>query len=308
MIKKIYILALCIVCAVLAYGCGKDDEVKKEEEGYNIYYKDTSDTSLVKTKKNIDDTDLSDAISSMIQAMMNPDNTDKYVSAINKNVKVLDYAISENIVYINFSTEYSNQDAVEELLLRAALVLTISQLDGVDFVGLNVDGQQLSFKNNTVSLLKASDFTDVSPDSVLPSSKIEVAMYYGNKTGNKLVAHTVTVSCDSKHTLEESVLKKLIKGPKSDKYSSTLPENTVIKNAYTRNGVCYVYFDKSFAENILNVKDDIMIYSIVNTLSELTYINKVQIVIDNGNIKKINEKIDITEPFIRNLDLVEKEK
>lgn len=306
-IKNIGVLILLLLCVSILDGCGQENKGKAEIDGYNIYYKDIVDSSLVKVKKSIDDKDLSDAISSMLQAMMNPESTDKYKSTINKNVKILDYAISENIVYINFSSEYSKQDTIEELLCRAALVLTISQLDGVDFVGLNVDGQQLSFKNNTVSLLKASDFTDVSVDSVLDVSKMEVTMYYGNKNGDKLVAQTVTVSCEPKCTIEESIMSALIKGPDSDKFLGTLPENTIVKNAYTRNGVCYVYFDKSFAENIFNVKDDIMIYSIVNTLSELTYVNKVKLVIDNGNIKKINEKIDISEPFIRNLDLIEKE-
>ena len=51
-----------------------------------------------------------------------------------------------------------------------------------------------------------------------------------------------------------------------------------------------------------------MVYSIVNSLSELSYIRKVQIIIDGNSEKMLRGKYDLDMEFSRNLDIVEEEK
>lgn len=64
-------------------------------------------------------------------------------------------------------------------------------------------------------------------------------------------------------------------------------------------------FDSKMSNSLVSVKDDVLIYSIVNSLSELTYISKVQIIVDGQIGNKINDTISIDKAFSRNLDIVE---
>ena len=88
---------------------------------------------------------------------MNIHNVNLTISAVNENVKILDYSIVDKVVYINFSAAYDLQDKVAELLCRASFVLTLTQRDYVEYVGMNVNGQQLVVGETAVSIMSAED-------------------------------------------------------------------------------------------------------------------------------------------------------
>lgn len=101
--------------------CSRQTTSSEDTEGYDIYYMKKDEYKLVSEKHIINETDKNKLISRLIYCMMNPDNKDNQ-SVINSRVKIQDYSITDNIVYLNFSSEYTSQRDVEELLCRAALV------------------------------------------------------------------------------------------------------------------------------------------------------------------------------------------
>lgn len=303
-IKTVLICLLIMTVWVLS-GCGKTNGDVNEEinrEGYDIYYMERESYKLTKERLVTEENDSNRLIGKLIQAMMTPKNKEN-ISVINSKVKILDYSITENIIYLNFSGDYSLQNTVEELLCRASFVLTLTQIEGIDFVGVNVNGQPLLFKNNTVSLMKAGDFVDISGDSIIKNNSIEVTLYFANEAGDMLKDKKVSIEYNNNSTLEKNIVEALISGPKEEGYYRTVPENVTVLDAFTRNGICYVYFDSAMRDGLFTVNDDVMIYSIVNSLSELTYISKVQIIVDR---EVNNERLSIEKSFSRNLDLLEK--
>lgn len=304
---RLFMMLSIVSCIVLfGFGCG-ENEVEEEKEGYSIYYLKPDSYSLIYDKKQVDAESVNELVSKLIQEMMNSSDKDKYQSVITSKVKLIDYNVSDNIIYLNFTSDYQNMDRVDELFCRAAFVLTLTQIEEIDFVGMNINGQPLLFKNNTVSLMKASDFTDISQDSVIQNSTTEVTLYFANEAGDKLKSTKVRLNYNSTYTLEKNIIECLIEGPVEDGYYRTIPNNVTVLDAFTRNGVCYVYFDKTLNNSIISVKDEILVYSIVNSLSELTYINKVQIIIDGEFDKKLNDNYPIADAFTRNLDYLEVE-
>ena len=75
----------------------------------------------------------------------------------------------------------------------------------------------------------------------------------------------------------------------------------------TANNICYVDFDESFLNEQSTLSDTLVIYSIVNSLSGLNEIHKVQISINGDAMLEYHNNISLSEPFIRNLDLIESE-
>ena len=97
------------------------------------------------------------------------------------------------------------------------------------------------------------------------------------------------------------MVEELIAGP-SGQIEGLFPSinpNTKIINVMTKDGICYVNLDENFLTVVNNVSTDVSIYSIVNSLVELSNINKVQILI-NGEVPSSFS----SSTFERNLDIV----
>ena len=63
-------------------------------------------------------------------------------------------------------------------------------------------------------------------------------------------------------------------------------------------------FSSEFLNKRKSITADVAIYSVVNTLVELSTVNKVQFSIDGEQVLEYSTSINFGEPFERNLDLV----
>ena len=88
------------------------------------------------------------------------------------------------------------------------------------------------------------------------------------------------------------LIELLINGPKNDKLSSIIPENTKLLNSILE-GECLTL---DFSSELLNYnKDDSkekenLINSIVNTVTELNEVNKVKILINGQTSEEFSEE------------------
>ena len=99
---------------------------------------------------------------------------------------------------------------------------------------------------------------------------------------------------------------RLIAGPdaENEELYPVINPATKVLGVTVKDGTCYVNLDNGFLTQTYNVSAEVQIYSIVNSLVELSNINKVQIAV-NGNTDMIfREKISLSNVFDRNLDLV----
>ena len=83
-----------------------------------------------------------------------------------------------------------------------------------------------------------------------------------------------------------------------------MDSNIGLLNVSTNENVCYLNFDIGFLNNSLEVKDYIPIYSIVNSLSELSSVNRVQISVNGAQNVKFRDSIELNTMFERNLDYI----
>ena len=80
----------------------------------------------------------------------------------------------------------------------------------------------------------------------------------------------------------EKLINLLIEGPKNENLIKLIPENTKINKAEIIDDVLYLDFSEDFIkeQNLGENQEKLIIKSIVNTLTELTEINKIKILID----------------------------
>ena len=82
---------------------------------------------------------------------------------------------------------------------------------------------------------------------------------------------------------------------------SVLPHNTEIIDIKTENNICYVNLSKSFMNiNSGNKKEaELSIYSVVNSLTEIPDVKKVQFLIEGEKVDTFSG-IDFSKAFERN--------
>ena len=132
-------------------------------------------------------------------------------------------------------------------------------------------------------------------------------MYFANADGDKLVQEVVEISYSSSISVERVVVEQLIKGPLTDDAYPVIPPDTKLISVSTKDGICYVNLDNGFLKQGYDVTEAVPIYSIVNSLTAIPGISKVQILINGETNLVFRESIRFDTIFERNLDIVEEE-
>ena len=300
--KYVSIICMLIMCFNMV-GCDNNKD-KKESEHY-VYYLNQEGIRLESVGFEPEKTSGEELIGEYLDQLISP-HKDGYKSPIPKSVKINKFVLTDGIVSIDFDKHYYELNSQSEVLCRAAIVMTVSQVPEVEYVAFTVEDAQCVFGGEALGAMKASDFV-----SDLGSGSNEVAtedfkLYFANMTGTKLKEYVLKDAKYGGKSKERFVIEKLIEGPKESGYIATLSQNIKLINVVTSNNICYVDFEESFETEIGKVSNELAIYSIVDTLSELTDVHKVQISIHGDSSVKYHDEISLSDPFIRNLDLIEK--
>lgn len=301
---KRLLLLLCMLVAVLFCGCNNKADTKKEPEGYKVYYLAADGITLVSENYEATETSLGKLAQELLNRMYLPHN-EEYLTAFQGNFYMEDVVVDEKVVYIHFSEDYYNMDDVKEVLFRTAVVKTLGQIEGIEYVSFYIKEQPLiNDTGNVVGLMSANDYILNMDDSFETVQWAEVPLYYSNASGEGLICETKNIAYKVNVSLEQAIIENLIAGPDAKAGKSALPKNLKILGVSTKEGICYVNLDASFLDTIVDVSADVTVYSIVNSLCELPNVKKVQILVNGTAESTFREKYPLTTLFERNLNLV----
>ncbi|MDE5679794.1 MAG: GerMN domain-containing protein, partial [Lachnospiraceae bacterium] len=182
------------------------------------------------------------------------------------------------------------------------------QVEGIKYVAITVEGGQLHDSlGNVVGLMSAEQFIDNAGNEINAYDKVRLRLYFANEDGTALIATNRTMAYNTNISLERLVVEQLLSGPGADVADVVYPvinPNTKIVSVSVRDGICYVNFDENFLNQTYNVSSEVAIYSIVNSLGELTSVNRVQISVNGETDIMYRESISLSTVFERNLELI----
>lgn len=299
--KKWGTILLLLLCCLLG-GCGKD-EVPKQGE-YLVYGLENGKTKLKAVTYKTDTTDTDQLIEEIMNQFMNL-NEKKVVSALPDKELFREYKLQNKILYLDFNQGYQTMGTIHETLCRGAFVMTFMQIDGIDSVTVTVNNQPLVDKSgNPIQTQKESDFVDIIGKGLNSVTKVTITLYFSNQAGDALVKKTEEMSYDSSYTLERAVINQLIEGPEDNDCEPTLPSNLKVLGVSVKDGTCYVNFDQTFVTEKMDTEAYIPVYSIVNSLVELSGIQRVQILVDGKSDINFQNVISLKEPLERKLEYI----
>ena len=218
--------------------------------------------------------------------------------------EVLSWQVEEEQLNLDMSSDYKLMPPTTEILVRAALVRTFTQVDGVNHVLVTVDGLPLlDSMGNSVSAMTADNFVDNMGEEINAHEKVTLRLYFANETGTRLVETNRTVVYNSNISMEKLVLENLIAGPDADGAYPVLNAATKVINATVKDGTCYVNLDETFLTQTYDVSAEVVMYSLVNSLVELPNVNRVQIAVSGKTDMIYRETFNLANIYERNLEL-----
>ena len=271
--KKIVLLVLCLILSGFCLtSCRKDDE-PFEEKTY------TSDTQISEICLDVRDRE--------IEVSLSEDNR-------------------VHIQYFENSKEYYDMKPTEEILTRAAIAKTLLQLS--QYVTFTVDGKPLvDASGANVGAMNLDSFVENPGEQINSSQKATLKLYFSNKAGTRLVPETREVHYSSNISLEKLVMEQLIEGPRKSGLLATIPSETKLITITVVDGVCYVNLDEMFLNQNQEISEPVVLYSIVDSLTELTGIDKVQISINGDTSGKCRYTYKLSKMYKADDRLVTKE-
>jgi len=283
------------------------EEIATVDTGYKVYYLSENKFSI----NGIEHKFVSETPSGLIAECLNlldtqPDSSD-YLQTIPAGVEVADYEYDENMKQANiyFSSEYTQIEKSEEILVRAAIVKTLTQFDGeIDYVQFFVDNQALLEKNGSVMMMKKSDFVESTRADLKNLKERKLTLYFAGSDGTALVKEVVCVHYLNTATAEQVIAESLIAGPLTKTLNQTISSDTKLNSVSISEGTCYIDFNQKFLEKINKQSFEINVYSVVNSLCQLSGVEKVMITIDGSAVTKIYDGVDIQSPLNANEDMV----
>lgn len=311
----IFLIAAAVISVCFLEGCGKkgqQEEVGEQEGYYNIYYLNSGETKLIPELYEPIETSINGLAKELLQEMGNSPKDLSLRKIKSDELIIKDVKTDEKgQLTIDFGSGYKKMDGVKEILYRAAVVKTLEQIDGVEFIQFYVEGQPLTDQNDKViGFMSKENFIDNTGKETNYYQDVSMVLYFANKDKNKLRETHVSKVYDGTVTMEQLVIQQLLAGVKSINglkagYYDTIPEGTNLIKTTTREGICYVDFNSAFLNKREGLTDEAAIYSVVNSLVELSSVNKVQFTIDGLSIEKYGDGMQFDGLFERNLDIVE---
>lgn len=133
---------------------------------------------------------------------------------------------------------------------------------------------------------------------------VEVKLYFSDSQAMYLVLEKRKIP--QAPSLARQAVIELIKGPENSDLYPTIPEGTQVNELYIAGDIAYIDLSEEIFKNHPGGSSGelMTVYSIVNTLTEISQIKGVQILVEGNEKKSLMGHIDISMPLLRDEDWI----
>ena len=300
--KRAEFYLITIILCLLLCSCEKGGA---DKSGIRVYYLNRTDHALQEEKYKPKADHIEQIIEELL-AKLCIQPTEMALKAPISEFKLISSETAGSIVTLNFSKEYYDVDAVEEVLTRTAIVNTMCSFSEIDGVYFMVDGEAFHDADGVEpGIMEPDQFIYNSNTEMRNYERVKLHLYFADKSGEKLVDAFRNVVYNSNMPLERIVLEQVIQGPNGSFAYPAVNSETRVINVTVRDGICYANLSSEFLTDSNGVTPQTTIYSIVNSLCELSSVEAVQISVDGQTDIMFRETISLTGNFRMNPGIVE---
>ena len=227
----------------------------------------------------------------------------------------VDELFTERLVASMNKNRYSNKRRAKKASGLNVLkpVLSIVLIGVFAWTAFTLGSKYDLLRNNTFGLqdgeitppASATSQTTAATEESIKKSIINLTLYFPNPNADCVVPEKRQVEVQSGAKLEKIIFEELQKGPEGSDKVSIIPQGSKLLSVETKDGLCQLDLSSEFVDNNPGgtAFETVLINSIVNSLTELPTVQKVQFLIE-GEKREIYTHAIFDMPFERNEDFI----
>lgn len=271
----------------------------------SLYFPTSDNSALIQEERGIQVSN-GEILKACILALAEGPKGQGLRTPIPEGTEIIGISIKDEVAVVDFTEEFLHANGLEEVTNRLSVVNTLTEIDGIEKVRLHIDGEDMIGPSGIpLGDMEPAMLND--DGTPVPGKTVTATLFFSDSDAMYLVGEKRDVTVNEGETLEAAVIRELIDGPRTDSLWSAIPEGTRLLSASTKNGLCTVDFSAEFVDNSPGgtASERMAIGSVVNTLTQLEGVQKVQFLID-GKKREIYTHAIFDEPFSRFEDLIAK--
>lgn len=301
-IKRLFVCILTYSLILPMAGCSTGSR----EYDSKIYYVNTDKTSITAVDYDIKATDTEHQISEVIDMLGKDTDEIGYVTTIPSGLDLKRWELNDGTLDLYFVGDYDSLDVYTEVLVRAAIVKSLVQIKKVKSVSFYINNAPLvDSSGEAIGAMTADTFIEdfgQETDSLLSTS---LTLYFASADGMSLVSENRQVYYSRNVSIEKLVMEQLLKGPDDKRLLPALPAGTKLNSiSVSEDGVCIANFDATLETATTGITENVTLYSIVNSLTELDSIKQVQILVNGETPHLSNVDVDLSAAVPRNDSII----
>lgn len=310
--KKFFILFIISVSLILTACYLKNNrQSDKVDFKYYAYYLNAEKNNLIRRgveTELIESDRIDDEIKHYIQVLKRTGGSNE-LSVLSEEINITDFELSNQQLILYFDSAYLELTADIEILIRAAIVKSLSQLERIQKISFMVNSQPLSDSNGKIiGPMDKNSFVENMGTDINNYQEDILYLYFPDMEYKKLVKKAIKVMRRTNIPREKTILEYLFKGPLKEfegEVQPSIPGELKINSIITKNGVCYIDLSEKIASYDSQIPAELVLYSIVNSVTEESNIIKVKFSVDS-NEASLYRGIKLDEAFERKDSLVRK--
>ena len=182
--KTLYLLIGLM--ALIVVGCSRE----QEGTAIDISYINKDETKLVKESHYLKGTNTKEMIVEVLTLLCSVPDNKELKAPLTSGINIITYSYDGEQVIVSLGEKYKELARTTEVLTRAALVRSLTNIPDVNYVMITINGEPLmDMSGNAIGIMTADMFVDNAGAKVeTVESKVNLRLYFANEEGDGLIA------------------------------------------------------------------------------------------------------------------------
>lgn len=296
MIKRLLHGILIIsVLALFLCGCGgkAENNTSDDVSVINLYYRSVDSNEFIAVPYELKSEYSLGSAQEVMKKLFNRSQKveDGYSSPAPDDLMINDIKFEKNQIYIDFNEVYRDMTATGEMFFRSCVVLSLSQIKGINSIDFRINGEELmDSSGNIIGPMHARDFVIEDVNGSIYTYNREVKLYYAAKDEKHLVAVEKEITNEIGDPMEKAALLALAKeADDEESYMAPLPEKIRINSLTLNGGTWYVDLSDDILTPVSGVTSKMAVYAMANTLIDMSGASNVSFTVNGASIENLND-------------------
>jgi germination protein M len=285
-------LALLIsACTSSISGSGSPGEIPV----YRVVSEEKQASGELISFENVDVPKGGSPLRTAIDALNSPAQQTGLVSAIPPDVQISAISVERGVASVRVSAGYQLLSGMERTLINSCITLTLCTLEDIGSVSIYAEGS-----TGAAAEFLTAESVLLYDTEAIPYEK-QLRLYFPDIGGEYLRSEYHTLTVDTNTPLERYIIEELLRGPYDSTLLEAIPDDVTLLSIVTEDDLCTVEFSGEFLENMSASPAEarLTIYSIVNSLTALKEIARVQFLVEGEPLLSYGH-VSLIKPLEKN--------